>query len=155
MSLDGHINATIKLGDSGRFLPVPRATFPRSTSFSVAVLFICRQFSKVLPSVSIVKTFQVSLPQASFLKYKRLLSLCIDTAKKFQEVRASDSGFLGGSDGKESAWHSGGPGSIPGFGRSPGKKNDNLLWCSCLENSMDRGAGRPQSMGCKDLDSNK
>ena len=57
MSLDGHINATIKLGDSGRFLPVPRATFPRSASFSVAVLFICRQFSKVLPSVSIVKTF--------------------------------------------------------------------------------------------------
>ena len=55
--VDGHINATFKLGDSGRFLLVPRATFPQSTSFSVAVLFICRQFSKVLPSVSIVKTF--------------------------------------------------------------------------------------------------
>ena len=57
MSVDGHINATFKLDDSGRFLLVPRATFPQSTSFSVAVLFICRQFSKVLPSVSIVKTF--------------------------------------------------------------------------------------------------
>ena len=33
-------------------------------------------------------------------------------------------------------------GSIPGSGRSPGGGNDNLLQCSCLENSMDRGAWR-------------
>ena len=31
-------------------------------------------------------------------------------------------------------------GSIPGSGRSPGGGNGNLLQCSCLENSMDRGA---------------
>ena len=31
-------------------------------------------------------------------------------------------------------------GSIPGLGRSPGKGNGNPLQCSCLENSMDRGA---------------
>ena len=29
---------------------------------------------------------------------------------------------------------------IPGLGRSPGKGNGNPLQCSCLENSMDRGA---------------
>ena len=29
-------------------------------------------------------------------------------------------------------------GSIPGSGRSPGVGNGNLLWYSCLENSMDR-----------------
>ena len=34
----------------------------------------------------------------------------------------------------------GDPGSIPGLGRSPGKGNGNPLQCSCLENSMDRGA---------------
>ena len=31
-------------------------------------------------------------------------------------------------------------GSIPGSGRSPGIGNGNLLQCSCLENSMDRGS---------------
>ena len=30
-------------------------------------------------------------------------------------------GFLGGSDGKESACDVGDPGSVPGLGRSPGK----------------------------------
>ena len=30
-------------------------------------------------------------------------------------------------------------GSIPGSGRCPGERNDNLLQYSCLENSMDRG----------------
>ena len=32
-------------------------------------------------------------------------------------------------------------GSIPGSGRSPGGGNGNPLQYSCLENSMDRGAG--------------
>ena len=31
-------------------------------------------------------------------------------------------------------------GSIPRFGRSPGEGHGNLLWYSCLENPMDRGA---------------
>ena len=31
-------------------------------------------------------------------------------------------------------------GSIPGWGRSPGEGNGNLLQHSCLENPMDRGA---------------
>ena len=35
--------------------------------------------------------------------------------------------------------------SIPGSGRSPGEGNDNPLQYSCLENSMDRGAGYPKS----------
>ena len=37
-------------------------------------------------------------------------------------------------------------GSIPGWERSPREGNGNLLQCSCLENSMDRGAW--QSTGC-------
>jgi len=41
---------------------------------------------------------------------------------------------------KVSAYNSGDLGSIPGLGRSP-------LQCSCLENSMDRGPSRLQSMG--------
>ena len=50
--------------------------------------------------------------------------------------------FLGGSDGKESACSEGDPGSIPGFGRSPGEGNVYPLQYSCLVNPMDRGAWR-------------
>ena len=48
--------------------------------------------------------------------------------------------FPGGSDNEDSACNAGDPGSIPGLGRFPGEGNGNLLQCSCLENSMDRGA---------------
>ena len=48
--------------------------------------------------------------------------------------------FPGGSVRKESACNVGGPGSIPGSGRSPGGWHGNPLWYSCLENPMDRGA---------------
>ena len=44
------------------------------------------------------------------------------------------------SVGKESACSAEDPGSIPGFGRSPGEGIDNPLQYSCLENPMDRGA---------------
>ena len=36
--------------------------------------------------------------------------------------------------------NAGDPGSVPGFGRSPGEGNGNPPQYSCLENSMDRGA---------------
>ena len=36
--------------------------------------------------------------------------------------------------------NAGDPGSIPGWGRSPGEGNGNPLQYSCLENSMDGGA---------------
>ena len=48
--------------------------------------------------------------------------------------------FPGGSDGKEFVCNAGNPGLIPGLGRFPGEGNGNPLWCSCLENPMDRGA---------------
>ena len=49
--------------------------------------------------------------------------------------------LINGSDGKESACNAGDLGSIPELGRSPGEGNGNPLQYSCLENSMDRGAG--------------
>ena len=51
----------------------------------------------------------------------------------------SCSGFPGSSEGRESAWSAGDPGSILGSGRSPGAGSGNPLKYSCLENSMDRG----------------
>ena len=49
-------------------------------------------------------------------------------------------GFPGGSDGKESGCNAGDLGLIPGSERSFEEGNGNPLQCSCLENSMDRGA---------------
>ena len=71
-------------------------------------------------------------------KESLLYSLCFDKDKQ---------GFPAGSDGKESAYNSGDPGSIPGLRRSPGEGNSYPLHYSCLENSMDKGAGGLQSMG--------
>ena len=58
-------------------------------------------------------------------------------------------GFIGGSDGKESACNAGDPGSTPGSGISPGEGNGNPLQYSCLENSTDRDCS---PWGCKELD---
>ena len=52
-------------------------------------------------------------------------------------------GFPGGTSGKDlpaDAGDTGAVGLIPGWGRSPGGGNDDLLQHSCLENPTDRGA---------------
>ena len=41
---------------------------------------------------------------------------------------------------EESTCYAGGPGSIPGLGRSPGEGKGNLFQYSCLENPIDKGA---------------
>ena len=46
-------------------------------------------------------------------------------------------GVCAGSDGKESAYNTGDPTSIPGLGKSPGKRKGYSLHYSGLENSMD------------------
>ena len=43
-------------------------------------------------------------------------------------------GLPSGSDGEESASNAGDPGSVSGWGRSPGGGNGNPLQHSCLEN---------------------
>ena len=52
-----------------------------------------------------------------------------------------------GSDGKESPCNAGDLSSIPGWGRSPGKRNGYPLHYSCLEKSMEEEPGWLQSMG--------
>ena len=58
----------------------------------------------------------------------------------------------GGSDSKESACDAGDPGSIPGWGRSPGEGNGNPLQYSCLENPMDGGTWQARLHGVTELD---
>ena len=55
-------------------------------------------------------------------------------------------GFLGSSNGKQSACNAGDLGLVSGLGRSPGEGHGNLLQYSCLENPT-KEAGRLQSMG--------
>ena len=55
-------------------------------------------------------------------------------------------GFLSDSDGKESACNAGDPGSIPGWGRSPGEENGHPLQYSCLKDPVDGEPGGLQSM---------
>ena len=59
-------------------------------------------------------------------------------------------GSPGGSDGEESAFNVGDPGSSPGLGRSPGEGNGNPLQYSCLENPMDREAWETPVHGVAD-----
>ena len=59
-------------------------------------------------------------------------------------------GFPDGSAGKESVCNAGDTGDsglIPGWGRSPGGGNGDLLQCCHLENPIDRGVWWMQSMG--------
>ena len=50
------------------------------------------------------------------------------------------SGFPGGSNGKESTYNEGDLGLIHESARSPREANGKAHQCSCLENSVDRGA---------------
>ena len=56
-------------------------------------------------------------------------------------------GFLGGSDGEESAHNAGKLDSIPGLKRATGDGNGYPLQNSCLDNSMDRGAWQAKVHG--------
>ena len=48
--------------------------------------------------------------------------------------------FPGGLDGEVPDCNVGDLGSFPGWGRSPGEENCEIIQNSCLENSKDRGA---------------
>ena len=61
-------------------------------------------------------------------------------------------GFPGGSDSKESACNAGDLSSVPGLGRSPGRRNGNPLQYSCLENPMEVGAWWATVQGVAELD---
>ena len=55
--------------------------------------------------------------------------------------------LLCSSVGKESACNAGDPGSTPGFERTSGERNGNLLQYSCLQNPWTEEPCGPQSMG--------
>ena len=56
-------------------------------------------------------------------------------------------GFPGGPVAQNHPANAGDTGSVAGSGRSPGEGNVNPPQCSCLENSMDRGAWWATALG--------
>ena len=74
--------------------------------------------------------------------------VCVRVREREREFQ-SHMCFNDGSESKETACNVGHLGLTPGLGRYPGKGNGYLLHYTCLENSMDRGAWRLQSMGSK------
>ena len=67
--------------------------------------------------------------------------------KTLQESIMEESGFPGGSVGKESTWNIGDPDSSPGLRKSLGEGNGNPLQYSCLGNPTDRGAWQATAYG--------
>ena len=64
--------------------------------------------------------------------------VCVCCVCIIREVSVNNwGGFPGSSDGKESAYKVGNPGSIPGLGKSPGEGKGYPLQYSGLENSTD------------------
>ena len=61
----------------------------------------------------------------------RKFSINTTPQAKFKQPRLLIKATPGGSDGKESACNAGGPGSIPGSGRSHGEGNGNPLQYFC------------------------
>ena len=97
----------------------------------------------------------ISLPHSySQIQQTELPRLCmyvlvespLPSPKHYCALPSALLGFPNGSDSKESDHSAGGPGSIPGSGRSPGEGKDNPLKYSCLENPMDGESGGLQSM---------
>ena len=80
--------------------------------------------------------------------------LCGDLNGKETPKTGIYEGFLGGSDGKESACNAGDLGSIPGLGRSPGEGHGNPFLYSCLENPHGQRSLADYSP-CKEWDTTK
>ena len=85
--------------------------------------------------------------------FKELIQKQNEQAVEIVPSICLNQGFPSSSTGKESTCNVGDLGLIPGLGRPPGGGRGNPLQCSCLENSMDRGAHRLHSpWHCKELD---
>ena len=77
------------------------------------------------------------MPETNAILYVNYISINLE--KNTYEARGA-LGFPGCSVNKESSCNAGDPGSIPGWGKSPGEENGNPLQYSCPENPMDGGA---------------
>ena len=97
-------------------------------------------------------SFKPTFFPTKVLKYLRILMILYIPAegenrsldqiwmKTIEMTHVMFKGFPCSSDDKAPNCNEGDLGSIPGLGRSPGKRNGNPLQYPCLENPMDRRA---------------
>ena len=129
-------------------------------------MWVYRNFLSILQLMGILRNFQLgaflkkilaSLQGMQDPSFNHRLNLCPQQWKqnilttrlpgKSQIRGYCEKCFPGGLDGKESTCNSGDLGLIPWLGVSPGEGNGYSIQYSCLENSIDRGAGGLQWMG--------
>ena len=116
------------------------------TPFYVFLLSLTVKWNSLIEKIYLTEYFQ----EVTFIKpqgHEVILvlfllliapSIQIIIIQSFVKLKTKTPGFPGGSDGKKSTRSAGGPGLIPGVGRSLGEGNVYPLQCFCLENSMDR-----------------
>ena len=92
------------------------------------------------------------------MKYGNVL-ICFEQGKfllcsvaNYPALRCWTKGFPGGSVVKTTPANAGDLSLIPGLGRPSRGRNRSPLQCSCLENPMDRGACRLQSMASQRIE---
>ena len=102
-----------------------------------------------------INLFYRDITSPSYTLYKVLLmfnALQLNALEKPTLRRAPSEGRLPRRLGsKEFTCSAGNVGSAPGLGRSPGRGNGNLLQCSCLANSTDRGAWQATVLGVANM----
>ena len=104
--------------------------------------------TNILPLCQDIFHFPARFPLAKYCAEVnvRCLSSTVSITALFTIARIWKQSFPVGSDDKEPPCNAGDPGSIPTLGRYTGEGNGNPRQCSCLKNSMDRGARGLQSM---------
>ena len=131
--------------------------FSSVQSLSCVWLFVtpwtaAHQASCPSPTLSLLKLSSIE----SVMPSKHLIPCCpllllpsIDVT--ISKCELGQTGFLGGSDSKESACNARDLGSIPGLGRSPGGGHGNPLQYSCLDNRHgQRSLAGYSPWGCKE-----
>ena len=126
------------------YLPLVPPGKPQRNTWASINYQMVRHFCLVIQNVDFEEKDVITVKPISVIEHQVSFT-CFTNIFVFNVHH--DPSFPGVSYGKESADNAGELGSIPGSGRSPGEGNGNVLQYSCLENPLDRGAWRVQSMG--------
>ena len=128
--------------NKGLFLNIQHIQFSLSRSSSLNYVLFKNDAIKICnPSVLRINRFRVGTGKWGGICWELLFYCFWKHFTQTLEINVITLAVLfpHSSVGKEFACNAGNPRSIPGWGRSPGEGNGNLLQYSCLEIPMDRG----------------
>ena len=143
-----HVQCFVTPGTAAHWSPLPSTISQSLLKFmSIELVMLTNHLILSPPSPF---AFNLSQHQGLFpwVGFSHQLAKALELQLKLQSFQFKvETGFPGGSDGKESACNAGDLGSIPGLGRSPREGNGNPLQYTCLENPMGRGAWKATVQG--------